>query len=86
MCPESIREAEQVMSHTLTGMSRMKHPAQHLGHSITGVNDTRKMDHADIAGFCPLLNGKVLNLDMTCSRCGSGFVDDILAKVTNNKY
>ena len=65
------------MAHTATSMSGEQHPTESLGKPIAGVDDPRKMLHNDISLFTPFLNGEMLDLDMTRTRSGSGFVDHI---------
>jgi hypothetical protein len=42
----------------------MRDPADGLSESITGVDGAVDEAHFNIAGFFPILNGKVLNSDM----------------------
>jgi hypothetical protein len=43
----------------------MKHPTDTLCESITGVDDTIEVGKEDVACFAPILNGKVLDFDVT---------------------
>ena len=48
------------------------------------IDDTKKVHHADITEFCPLLNGKMLNLDIAYVKCGLGLVDHCKSSVVVN--
>ena len=65
------------MAHTATSMSGEQHPTESLGEAITGVDNPGKVLHNDIPLFAPFLDGEMLDLDMTRTRSGSGFVDHI---------
>ena len=49
------------------GMARMKDPTNTLGKSITWIDDATEVGEEDLAGFAPILNGKILNVDVTRS-------------------
>ena len=65
------------MAHTATNMLGEQHPTKSLGEAIAGVDDPGKVLHNDIPLFAPFLNGEMLDLDMSRTRSGSGFVDHI---------
>ena len=53
------------MSHNTPRVARVKmYPSQRLSKIVWGVNNARDMMHDNIAGFTPVLNGKVLNVNM----------------------
>jgi len=54
--------------HKPTGMARVEKPAQGLGEIIGRVIDTRNMEKHDIASFFPILNGKMLDVNMSGAR------------------
>ena len=55
----------RIMSHKPSSVTHVKHPSQGLRKIITGVNNTRNELHDNVTGFFPILNSKVLNLDVS---------------------
>ena len=53
----------------------MQHPSERLGKIISRVDDTRNVFHHKVLLLNPFLDGKVLNVDMTRTGRGSGFVN-----------
>ncbi len=53
----------------------MEGPAESLGGLVSVVDDARKMVHDDITPTTPLLDGKVLNVDMAGARSRLTLVD-----------
>ena len=51
--------------------------AKGFGKSIGNGEDTGDMSHNDILGFGPILNGKMLNINMTRTLSGDTVVDHI---------
>ena len=65
------------VAHLTTSMARVQNPAKRFGKSIGNREDTRDMSHNDILGFSPVLNGKVLDINMTRMFSGDTVVDHI---------
>ena len=63
------------MSHATACMARMEHPSKNLGQIIARIENPCEMFHDNVAFLAPFLNGKVLDLDVTSTRCGTVFVD-----------
>ena len=55
------------MSHDATVVSRMEDPSNWLGEGVTGIDDTINEPKFDVAGFFPILDGKVLDVDVARS-------------------
>ena len=53
------------MTHNASRMAGMEDPAQGLGEVIRGVDDTRDVAHDNVASLLPVLNGKVLDINVT---------------------
>ena len=53
----------------------MENPSERLCQIITGIEDPREMFHDEVALLSPFLDGKMLDLDVLCTGCGSVFVD-----------
>ena len=65
------------MTHEAPSMSGVKDPPQRLSKVIQGTNDSRNVEHFDVSAFLPLLNGKVLDANMSRSFCWYSVVDHI---------
>ena len=61
------------MAHNTTGMSRVKNPSERLGQVISRVEDARDKNHKDVAIVFPILDRKVLDVNVarTFSRMAS---------------
>ena len=53
------------MAHDPTGMAGMEDPAKGLDEIISWVDDPGDVAKDDVAGIFPILNGKVLNVNMS---------------------
>ena len=56
-------------------MTRVKRPSQGLGELVAVVDDPRQMMHLHNAALTPLLNSKVLDVDVAGARRRVAFVD-----------
>ena len=54
----------------------MEDPTERFGHVISRVDDARNMVHEDRTGFLPILDGKVLNINMAGTLGGNAGVND----------
>ena len=68
---------ELVMPHDATGMALMKDPSQWFGKVIRGIDDTRDELHHNVPRVLPVLDGKVLDIDMTRALSGNTSVDHV---------
>jgi len=53
-----------VMAHNATSVPRMEDPTERLGQIVSRVEDSRYVEHDDISGGFPVLDGKELDVDM----------------------
>jgi hypothetical protein len=60
------------MTHQTSGMARVKDPTNTFGEGVTWIEDTAEVGEEDMASLAPVLNGKVLDVDM--ARAFSRFV------------
>ena len=58
----------RVVAHDTARMPGMQYPTKRFGEVIGGIDDARDVVHDDFTGFLPILNGKVLNIDVTVRR------------------
>ena len=65
------------MSHDAARVAIVQDPAQGFGQIVSGVDNARHVVHDDIAGILPILDGKVLDIDMTGTLGGDLGVDHI---------
>ena len=72
-----LESARMIMSHITPGMPRVQDPAKRLSEVIRRINDTRNMSEDNIAGFTPVLDGKMLNIDVTRPFCGYTMIDHV---------
>ena len=63
------------MTHGTTGMASEKGPAKCFGSMVSDIDDARDVTHNDEATTLPLLNGKMLNVDVSGIRSGLAFID-----------
>ena len=63
------------MAHSTTSMASKKGPAKGFGSMVSDIDDARDMTHSDETATLPLLNGKMLNVDVSGVRGGLAFVD-----------
>ena len=63
------------MSHRPSGMPRVQRPTERFGGLIGGVNNSRDVMHNDVATSTPLLQRKVLYVDVTRAGRGLAFID-----------
>ena len=52
------------MTHNATCMTLMEDPAKRFGEVITRIENARAESHKDMAGIFPILDGKVLNINV----------------------
>ena len=64
-----------MVAHASARMTRMEDPTQCLRQIVTDIEDTRTMAQDDVTFVAPLLDGKVLNLDMSSARSRPRLVD-----------
>lgn len=57
-----------VVTHGATSVTGVECPAEGLGTLVGGVDDAGDVVHDDISTLTPLLNGKMLNVDVTRAR------------------
>ena len=68
----------QEVAHHMVDMLRVEHPSECFGGSIRHRKDTRKMLHDNISvGIRPVLNGKMLDINVTRLFSGDTVVDHI---------
>ena len=72
-----LESARMVMSHNTPGMPRVEDPAKRLSEVVRRVNDTRNTSKDNIGCFAPVLDGKVLNVDMVGPFCGYAMIDHV---------
>ena len=65
------------MPHGAAGMALMEDPAQGLGEIIRWVDDPRDEFHEDVASIFPVLNGKVLDIDVARALGRDASVDHV---------
>ena len=53
-----------VMAHSASSMTRVEHPSQGFSEVIAGIENPRDMSHNNIASVFPLLDSKVLDVDV----------------------
>ena len=53
-----------IVPHKSTAMTGMKYPPQRFRKCVGGIQDARDMDELDTTPFFPILNSKVLNVDV----------------------
>ena len=63
------------MAHSTTSMASKKGPAKGFGSMVSDIDDARDMMHNDETATLPLLNGKMLNVDVSGVRSGFAFID-----------
>jgi len=61
---ESV-EKLPIVTHDATGVAFVQHPAKRLGEVVRGIDDPGDVAHDEIAGVFPVLDGEVLDVDMT---------------------
>ena len=59
------------MTHRPPGMAVMEYVSKDLGQIVAAIDNAWNMAKNDIAFLTPLLDGKVLNLDMSSTRSGT---------------
>ena len=72
----SSSRSRTIVSHGLMNMSTVQNVGNRLTDGIQGVDGPRDMMELDIASSTPLLNSKVLNINMTGTGSGAILVDD----------
>ena len=65
------------VSHKATRMAGMENPTERFGQVIGRIEDTFDMTKGNMAFLLPILNGKMLYLEMTDSVSGMIVVDDL---------
>ena len=55
------------MAHDAAGMALMEDPAERLGKIIRGVDDAGDVSHYNVTSFFPILDGKVLDVNVSGS-------------------
>ena len=63
------------MAHGTMSMACKKGPAKCLGSMVSDIDDARDMTHDDETTTLPLLNGKMLNVDVSGIGSRLAFVD-----------
>ena len=64
-----------VVAHQTANMAMMERGAQRLCQRIGGVDNARDVREDDLLGSFPLLEGKMLDVDMTGTWCGAICID-----------
>ena len=65
------------MPHDVAGMALMKDPSQWFCEVIRGIDETRDEFHHNVPRVLPVLDGKVLDINMTRALNGHTSVDHI---------
>ena len=63
------------MAHGMMSMMRKKRPAKGLGSLVSDIDDARDMTHDNETMMLPLLNSKVLYVNVSGVRSGLAFID-----------
>ena len=63
------------MAHGMMSMASKKSPAKCFGSVVGNVDDAGDVMHDDDATMLPLLNGKMLNVDVSGIRSGLALID-----------
>ena len=63
------------MAHGMASMANKKSPTKCLGSVVGNVDDAGDVMHDNDAMMLPLLDGKMLNVDVSGIRSGFAFVD-----------
>lgn len=64
-----------MVTHRPADMPKEKRPPQCLGGLVTGVDDAGDVVHLNLPGGSPLLNGKVLDVNVARARSRPALVD-----------
>ena len=70
-----MKESSPIVSHDAACMSRMENPAERLREVVGRIDDAWNMAHDDVAGVVPILNGKMLDVNVTRAFGGNASVD-----------
>ena len=62
---KQIREGSQIVSDESASMSRVEYPTKGFSHVVSGVDNSRNKSHLNRACLLPILNSKVLDINMT---------------------
>ena len=54
-----------IMTHQTARMPGVKDPSNRFGQAVGGIDDARNMNQFEIAGLLPILNRKMLNVNVT---------------------
>ena len=65
------------MTHKTTAVARVKNPSKWLRQVIRYINNSWDMAHDNVTLFTPILDGKVLNINMTGSLSRDTIIDHI---------
>ena len=63
------------MAHGMVSMASKKGPTKCLGSMVSNVDDARDVTHDNDATMLPLLDSKVVNVDVSGVRSGLAFID-----------
>ena len=66
-----------MMSHDAAGMTGMEDPSKRFGEIVIGNEDPRKMLHDKIFLLAPLLDGKLLDVNVLSTGSGMLFIDHV---------
>ena len=64
-----------MMSHHAADMPGVENPAKRLGESVGRVDDSRDVAHFNVSSSFPVLDGKVLDVNVTGAISGNLVVD-----------
>ena len=62
---DSIENKLCVMAHKATTVTRVKYPAQQFSEVVAGIQDARDVNEFDTTPFFPILDSKVLDINMS---------------------
>ena len=66
-----------IMPHNAAGMAFMEDPTKRFSQVVSGVEDSGDETHNNVAGFLPILKGKVLDIDVSRSLSENASIDHV---------
>ena len=64
LCSSSCKVGITKVAHETLRMAQMEDPAERLSEDVCGIDDAGDMTQLDITIFAPILDGKMLNVNV----------------------
>ena len=71
------------MSHQTAAVAGVKDPANTFGEGVAGIDDARDVSENDVAGTFPVLNRKIVDINVSRALSGTAGIDHFYGRFSH---